>query len=108
MAGKSQVQQQLDELEKVFSKFIERVDKLNDSVQECKVELSEHRRILGEVRTNQALSARDVDEVRRTVEEVNRKGEVAGNRWWMLVPPVIGAIASVTLSALITYLLNRK
>jgi hypothetical protein len=64
-------------------------------------------RITG-ARTNLALLSRDLDEVRRTVEEANRKGEVTVSRWWMLVPPIIGAIASVLLSALVTYLLNRK
>jgi len=104
MAGKSQTQHQLDQLEKVVDELSERVDGLREDI----AELAALRREINEGRTNYAILSRDLDEVRRNVDELKQQRKEAGHQWWMLAPPIGGAIASVLLSALIAYLLNRK
>ena len=108
MAGKSQTQLQLDQLDKALAQLIGRVDRFEADLREGKGALSDLRREMEIVRTNVALLSRDLDEVRRNVEELKRTRETVGQRWWTLLPPIVGALASVALSALITYLMNRK
>jgi hypothetical protein len=104
MAGKSQTQQQLDELEKVVA----RLGLLSEVTQKELTRVDSKLAILEVINSNYAVFSRDLDELRRSVEEMKRTREEAGKQWWMLAPPIIGAIASVLLSALVTYLMNRK
>jgi hypothetical protein len=104
MPGKSQTQQQLDNLEKVVARLDTLLEVTREEVKTVDSELS----TLEAMRTNFAVLSRDLDELRRGVEEMKRTREEAGKQWWMLAPPIIGAVASVLLSALITYLMTRK
>ena len=54
-----------------------------------------------------ATLAERLDNVRQELKELKKDLEAARGRLWLLVPPVVSALLSAGLTALVTYLLRR-
>jgi hypothetical protein len=48
-----------------------------------------------------------LDNVRRELKELKQQLEEASRRMWLLVPPIVAALLSAGLTALVTYLASR-
>ncbi len=101
MAGKSPVQGQLDELEKLVQTLAERLDHVRKEVEGIDGEQSKASDSFWELKTNVAVLNERFGELKRVLEDSSRKR-------WALLPPVIGAVINVLLAALVAYLVARK
>jgi predicted nucleic acid-binding Zn-ribbon protein len=67
-----------------------------------------HEEIIRELTKEVAILNERLNSVREDVKELKRQSEETSKNRWALLPPIIGAIVSVLLSALVTYLIARK
>jgi hypothetical protein len=63
---------------------------------------------IDEISTRMAVVEERLDNTRRDLDDVNRQLEESQRRWWMLVPPLVAAFVSASLTALVTYLFSRR
>jgi hypothetical protein len=59
-----------------------------------------------DMKTEVALLKRESDELKGWKDDIKRKEEERGRKIWMLVPPILAAILSSGLTAILTYLLR--
>jgi len=67
-----------------------------------------HDEIIRELTKEMAILNERMNTVREEVKELKRSLEEKGKRWWSLLPPIIGALVSVLLGALVAYLVARR
>ena len=49
-----------------------------------------------------------LDNVREDLKDLKERLDEEKRRWWMLVPPLVAALLSSGLTALVTYLASRR
>jgi hypothetical protein len=66
-----------------------------------------HDEIIRELTKDVAVLNERVNTLREQVNELKRALEEASKKRWALLPPIVGAVISVILGALVAYLVSR-
>jgi septal ring factor EnvC (AmiA/AmiB activator) len=99
--------EKIDELEKVVAVLVDRGDRLRTELDAFHDELTKLARSVADTKTAEAVLVRDIAELQKAQADVRKDREESSRKRWSLLPPVISAVLSGIISALVAYFVSR-
>jgi outer membrane murein-binding lipoprotein Lpp len=93
--------EKIDELEKLMAILLDREGATRARVDQLHTEMKELAASVAELKTAVALLQHDVAEMKKQQEEASKK-------YWSLLPPLVNAVLSGIISALVAYFVANR